>query len=89
MDNWLCHYSKNNVCQSNLHQYWIKEWHGVPTGLANEPTLSHPHNVFLHIWVSMGIFGLLAFVALLVLFYWLFARILRYLDTGNVKDREQ
>jgi putative inorganic carbon (hco3(-)) transporter len=89
MDNWLCHYSKNDVCPSNLHQYWIKEWHGVPTGLADEPTLSHPHNVFLQVWVSMGIFGLLAFVAVLVLFYWLFARILHQLDTGDGQNRTQ
>jgi O-antigen ligase len=89
MDNWLCHYSKNDVCPSNLPQYMIKEWNGKPTGLADEPALSHPHNVFLHVWVSMGSFGLLAFVALLVLFYWLFARILRRLDTGDVKNRAQ
>ena len=89
MDNWLCHYSKNDVCSSNLEQYWIKQWHGVPTGLADEPTLSHPHNVFLHVWVSMGIFGLLAFVVLLVLFYWLFGRILRHLDRGKLQDKEQ
>jgi putative inorganic carbon (HCO3(-)) transporter len=90
MDNWLCHYSKNDVCPSGLHQYWIKVWHGVPTGLADEPALSHPHNVFLHVWVSMGVFGMLAFVAVLVLFYWLFARVLRQLDKkGDVKHREQ
>jgi putative inorganic carbon (HCO3(-)) transporter len=44
--------------------------------LQYEPTLSHPHNIFLHVWVSIGIFGLLAFIAVLVLFFWLFARIL-------------
>jgi O-antigen ligase len=89
MDNWLCHYSVNTICASNLPTYMISTWHGKPTGLADEPTLSHPHNVFLHVWVSMGIFGLLAFVALLVLFYWLFARIFRHLDTGDAKDRAQ
>jgi putative inorganic carbon (hco3(-)) transporter len=56
------------------------------TGLQNEPTLSHPHNIFLHVWVSMGLFGFLAFIAVLVLFFWLFARILMSLSssqTGN------
>src|SRR5258708_11659881 len=48
-----------------------------PTGLGYEPTLSHPHDIFLHVWVSIGIFGLLAFLAILGLFYWLFARIVR------------
>ena len=89
MDNWLCHYSKNDVCPSGLHQYWIKEVNGVSTGLADEPTLSHPHNVFLHVWVSMGVFGVLAFAALLGLFYWLFARILQRLRTYDEADKEQ
>src|SRR5205085_11813919 len=47
------------------------------TGLSDEPTLSHPHNIFLDVWVSVGIFGLLAFLALIALFFWLFSRILR------------
>jgi putative inorganic carbon (HCO3(-)) transporter len=89
MDNWLCHFSVNTICPSHLPTYMISTWHGKPTGLADEPTLSHPHNNFLHVWVSMGIFGLLAFVALLVLFYWLFARILRYLDTSDVNNKAQ
>jgi putative inorganic carbon (HCO3(-)) transporter len=87
MDNWLCHYSVNTICPSHLPTYMISTWHGKPTGLADEPTLSHPHNDFLHVWVSIGIFGLLAFVALLILFYWLFARILRHVDTSVEKDR--
>jgi len=89
MDNWLCHYSSNPICVSRLPTYMITTWHGKPTGLADEPALSHPHNVFLHVWVSMGIFGLLAFVAVLVLFYRLFARVLRQLDKGDVKHRAQ
>jgi putative inorganic carbon (HCO3(-)) transporter len=83
MDNWLCYYSRNNLCDGHGHlpHYWILNdpvTH-APTGLHDEPTLSHPHDIFLQVWVSMGIFGLLAFVAVLVLFYWLFARILRQL----------
>jgi O-antigen ligase len=64
-----------------LHAYWITRdpATGQPTGLDAEPDLSHPHNVFLHVWVSIGVFGLLAFLAVLVLFYWTFARLLRYL----------
>ena len=80
MENWLCYYSFNSVC-SNLallnHHYWILRdpVTGALTGLQNEPTLSHPHNIFLHVWVSMGLFGFLAFIAVVVLFFWLFARI--------------
>jgi O-antigen ligase len=64
-----------------LPAYWITSnpTTGQPTGMSDEPDLSHPHNIFLHVWVSIGIFGLLAFLAVLVLFYWTFARLLRYL----------
>ncbi len=82
MDNWLCYYSANQVCHIPASiqpfHYWILRdpvTH-ARTGLSDEPTLSHPHNIFLHVWVSMGIFGLLAFIAVLVLFGWLFARII-------------
>lgn len=54
-----------------------------PTGLSDEPTLSHPHNIFLHVWVSMGIFGLLGFIAVLILFYRLFACLLFYLHKAQ------
>jgi O-antigen ligase len=65
-----------------LHAYWIlTDSSGQPTGMADEPALSHPHNIFLHVWVSIGIFGLLAFIAVLALFYWTFARLLTYLAT--------
>jgi putative inorganic carbon (HCO3(-)) transporter len=85
MDNWLCYYSRNTICViPSLHQhYWITYVPGthIPTGLTEEPTLSHPHNIFLDVWVSIGIFGLLAFIALLVLFFWLFARVLKTVRT--------
>ncbi len=93
MDNWLCHYSVNSVCPNNLYHYWIlvNPANGQPTGLGNkaEITLSHPHNIFLHVWVSMGIFGLLAFVAVLILFFWLFVRILKHLSVTNGEYNEQ
>ncbi len=85
MDNWLCHYSYNTICQNHLFHYLIARdpvTH-VSTELKFEPDLSHPHNVFLHVWVSMGIFGLLAFIAILVLFFWLFARIFMHLRASE------
>ncbi|MBX5449536.1 O-antigen ligase family protein [Thermogemmatispora sp.] len=79
LDNWLCHYSLNNVCHTtNLYHYWITtdpQTH-QPTGLRYEPDLSHPHNIFLQIWVSVGVVGLAAFLAVLALFFWLLFRIL-------------
>jgi putative inorganic carbon (hco3(-)) transporter len=79
MDNWLCHYTANTFCAASVTQqhYLISWWNGQGTGLGDEPTLSHPHDIFLHVWVSIGIFGLLAFITILVFFYWLFARIVR------------
>jgi putative inorganic carbon (hco3(-)) transporter len=84
MENWLCYYSPNSVCFNPTlvnHFYWILHdpVTGALTGLSEEPTLSHPHNIFLHVWVSIGIFGLLAFIGVLILFFWLFARILIFL----------
>ena len=91
MDNWLCHYSRNTVCAASATtqpHYWVLTIPGtnLPTGLHDEPNLSHPHDIFLHVWVSIGIFGLLAFVAVLALFYWLFARIVKTVrDTANAE----
>ncbi len=84
MENWLCYYSPNSVCFNPTlvnHYYWFLHdpVTGALTGLSEEPTLSHPHNIFLHVWVSIGIFGLLAFIGVLILFFWLFARIHIYL----------
>jgi len=93
MDNWLCHYSRNTICYiPGLKHYWIltNPVTHAPSGLMDEPNLSHPHNVFLHVWVSVGIFGLLAFIVLLVLFFWLFIRVLTHLrsmETGMAPAR--
>lgn len=83
LDNWLCHYSLNKTCHTpGMFHYWASKniFTGATlVGLHNQPDLSHPHNVLLQIWVSMGIFGLLAFIAIVVLFSWLFRRILLHL----------
>ncbi len=89
MDNWLCHYSSNDLCDTHYH-YWIEQdpvTH-ADTGLKYEPNLSHPHNIFLHVWVSVGVFGLLAFVAVLVFFFWLFTRVMRHLNASVYKGSE-
>ncbi len=89
MDNWLCHYSNNTLCHTHLFHYIIKNdpVTGAPTGLQDEPLLSHPHNILLHVWVSMGLFGLMAFLAVLGLFFWLFVRILAHLRTKEVENK--
>src|SRR5260370_13253416 len=73
MENWLCYYSSNTVCVEPAmvnHTYPILSTPAPPyfTALQSHPALSHPHNLFLHVWVSIGIFGLLAFISFLVLF---------------------
>ncbi|HET8846965.1 MAG TPA: O-antigen ligase family protein, partial [Ktedonobacteraceae bacterium] len=87
MDNWLCYYTSNNICPASHNVkhfviYIIPGTH-LGTGLGQEQTLSHPHDIFLHVWVSIGIFGLLAFLAVLALFYWLFVRIVKTLRTST------
>lgn len=93
LDNWLCHYSLNNECHTpSLYHYWNAKniFTGAPLiGLHNQPDLSHPHNVLLQVWVSMGIFGLLAFIAILVLFFWLFRRVLLHLRSQNNAGNQQ
>ncbi len=92
MDNWLCYYSLNNICNAHQFHYWIVSYPphtGINTGLREEPTLSHPHNIFLQIWVSMGVFGLLAFIAVLVLYFWLFVRVLKRLPKFQPAVGEQ
>jgi putative inorganic carbon (HCO3(-)) transporter len=88
MDNWLCYYSVNKLCTASVPHYWVLYVPGtqISTGLIDEPTLSHPHDIFLHIWVSIGIFGLLAFVAILGLFSWLFARVVRTVRTSASRE---
>ena len=89
MDNWLCYYSSNKYCDAHK-QYWIQvdPVTHKDTGLKFEPDLSHPHNIFLHVWVSIGIFGLLAFGAVIVLFFWLFLRIMWRLSGNAALGRE-
>jgi O-antigen ligase len=76
-------------CPLASHYYIVGEVNGKTTYMYDEPELSHPHNIFLHVWVSIGIFGLLAFITFLVLFFWLFASILRYLAQQQREDFEQ
>jgi putative inorganic carbon (HCO3(-)) transporter len=88
MDNWLCHYSLNTLCYTpHLHHYWItvNPLTGQQTGINQEPNLQNPQNDLLNIWVSIGIFGLLAYVATIVLFYWQFVRIVKRILSGLVE----
>lgn len=88
MDNWLCHYSLNTLCHTpNLHHYWItvNPLTGQLTGVKQEPNFQNPQNDLLNVWVSIGIFGLLAYIVTIVLFYWQFARIFKRILSGLVE----
>jgi hypothetical protein len=76
------------ACTPVSHYYIVADKNGKTTHMTDEPSLSHPHDIFLHVWVSMGIFGLLAFVAVLVLFFWLFGKLLSALKKPDVKQPE-
>lgn len=76
-------------CPRAAHYYIVSEVNGHTTHMYDEPSLSHPHNILLHVWVSMGLLGILAFVSVLVLFCWLFVTLIRWLARGNVPHAEQ
>ncbi|NDP43663.1 MAG: O-antigen ligase family protein, partial [Aromatoleum sp.] len=46
----------------------------------HDPLLSHAHNVFMSQWLQLGAAGLAAFVAMLAVLAWRFARFLRSAD---------
>lgn len=45
---------------------------GILGRVPLEPSILHPHNLFVMFWLSTGVIGLLAFLYLLVLFFWTF-----------------
>ena len=51
------------------HPYWITVLNGHPTQAWREPTLAHPHNLALDMWLSMGLLGLVAFAVVLASFW--------------------
>ncbi|HEX8728966.1 MAG TPA: O-antigen ligase family protein [Ktedonobacterales bacterium] len=57
---------------SNLytaHPYWIATLNGHPTVAAHEPTLAHPHNLALDLWLSGGLLALAGFSVALAVFW--------------------
>ena len=68
-DNWLFGVGPDNFL-THYRAYMLPEaW--------REPNISHPHNLLLDAWVSMGVIGLVALVALVALFWRDWARIRR------------
>ena len=68
-DNWLFGVGPDNFL-THYRAYMLPEaW--------REPNISHPHNLLLDAWVSLGVIGLVALVALVALFWRDWARIRR------------
>ncbi len=60
-DNWLFGVGPDNFLTHYRDHMRPEAW--------REPNISHPHNLVLDAWVSLGLIGLLALVAVLVLFW--------------------
>ncbi len=69
LENWLFGVGPDNFL-THYREYMRPEaW--------REPNISHPHNLVLDGWVSMGAFGLAALIGVLVLFWWDWSRVRR------------
>ncbi|MGH2486289.1 MAG: O-antigen ligase family protein [Ktedonobacterales bacterium] len=64
-DQFLYHYSSLYTA----HPYWVTTLNGQPTIAATQPTLAHPHNLILELWISGGILAVLGIAALLWAFW--------------------
>jgi O-antigen ligase len=72
-DQFLYYYS----ARYTRHPYWITRWNGKKTTLALDPTLSHPHDLPLDLWLSVGLLGLIGFGMVLGNFWLRCARLWR------------
>ncbi len=64
-DQFLYYYSNLYTAQP----YWISHLNGRLTLAVREPTLSHPHNLVLDLWLSGGLLGLVGFTCVLLAFW--------------------
>ena len=67
-DNFLYYYSNDSACAPGHAAHWYYNQlngQGVPVNF--DRCISHPHNLFLDFWLSTGVLGLLAGMALLIL----------------------
>jgi putative inorganic carbon (HCO3(-)) transporter len=82
-DNFLYYYSNDSHCAAGhvVHYYYQqRNAQGVPVNF--EPCLSHPHNLFLDLWLSTGVLGFAAGLTLFLLFAVLLVRAFRVADSG-------
>ncbi|HEY7835806.1 MAG TPA: O-antigen ligase family protein, partial [Ktedonobacterales bacterium] len=73
LDQFLYHYSTLYTS----HPYWITALNGQPTQVWREPTLAHPHNLVLDLWLSAGLLGLVGFAVVVCALGWRCMRLWR------------
>ncbi len=73
-DNFLYYYSNDSTCAPNHIAHW---YYSQDNQTNFERCISHPHNMILDFWLSTGILGLIASLALLGMFAILGVRALR------------
>lgn len=77
-DNFLYYYSNDEGCASgHMIPWYYRQANDAGKAVNYDRCISHPHNLFLDFWLSTGVLGLLAVLALLVLFAVLGIRLLQ------------
>jgi putative inorganic carbon (HCO3(-)) transporter len=74
LDQFLYYYSNLYT----THPYWITVLNGHRTLAWREPTLAHPHNLALDLWLSTGLLGLAGFAIVLGTLWWRCLRLWRH-----------
>ncbi|HKV84244.1 MAG TPA: O-antigen ligase family protein [Ktedonobacterales bacterium] len=82
-DQFLYHYSSLYTA----HPYWVTKLNGKPTIASTQPTLAHPHNLLLELWISGGILAVLGMAALLWAFWRRCARLWRAVGAAARDER--
>lgn len=67
------------------HPYWVTNLGGRPTTIAQDPTLAHPHDLPLDLWLSVGAVGLAGFTLALGNFWLRCWRLWQRLWRGEAK----
>ena len=82
-DNFLYYYSDDVACApGHMIPWYYQQANDAGKAVNYDRCISHPHNLFLDFWLSTGVLGLLAALALLVLFAVLGIRLLRQAEAG-------
>lgn len=82
-DQFLYHYSSLYTA----HPYWVTTLGGKATIVTAQPTLAHPHNILLELWISGGVLAVIGFSALLYTLWRRCARLWRAARRAALDER--